>query len=301
MCLLENCTILIPTRNRPGVLARSIQKMIDIGMRDEKFIILDDESQDPDAVQKSVSVLPNAKVYYNKPRTGQAMGRNKLAELADTPFLLFLDDDMYPVELGNLPEILHKDNLPNDVGALVLQTVREHDGYREMPANLPSGTEVYSFLGGGVLFRKEAFTVVGGFRNFFCYGFEEPDCALRLWRKGWKLLAECSTVVEHYHRHGQERNMREYFFLYSRNRIILHALNYPGFYGLPLGILKSIKQFFRYSYKTSTLRGILAGIIVSFQHRGEATKLSIGQYREYKKKQQEQNRYFNDLRQEDSH
>lgn len=95
--------------------------------------------------------------------------------------------------------------------------------------------------------------------------------------------------------------MREYFFLYSRNRIILHALNYPGFYGLPLGILKSIKQFFRYSYKTSTLRGILTGIIVSFQHRGEATKLSIGQYREYKKKQQEQNRYFNDLRQEDSH
>jgi GT2 family glycosyltransferase len=258
-------------------LRRTVGELIRIGLADVPVLVLDDASDDPAATEAALAGLNQCKMMRNKERTGQAEGRNRLIRAAETPYCICLDDDTFFTDLGRLAEIVSQPVAEDKVGGYVFHTVREYDGFREFPENMPA-MPVPKFIGCAVMFQRDAYLSVGGYRGFFRYGCEEPDLAVRLWRVGYRMMFEPSVKILHFHTQAA-RDHNEYHFLYARNAILSHFLNYPGIYGLPLGVARSVKRalVFRH-YWRSVVPGIFAGIRDSLLHRKERTVLSYRQY-----------------------
>ncbi len=292
--LLHNCTIIIPTRNRPDDLKRTVGKLIDIGLADTQILVLDDASEDPRSTKNALTGLNNAQMLENKNRTGQAEGRNRLLRHSTTKYCICLDDDTYFLQLGKLPALLMEDKFDESLGGLVFHTIRSYDGFREFPPNMPK-VKVPLFIGCSIMFNKENVLRVGGYRSFLMYGCEEPELATRLWRASYPLEFEPSVVIEHCHT-SEARDHGEYHFLYCRNTILLHTLNYPGVYGLPGGTLRAIKRLFTMKgHKYSKFKGILCGIKDSIHFWDQRTLLTKGQYQARKQFINDTNKMLVDL------
>ena len=73
----EKLAILIPTGNRPGILATTLVELRKIGMGEVALWVYDDASDDGEAIRKVVQkTWPGGQVVRGENRVGQAEGRN---------------------------------------------------------------------------------------------------------------------------------------------------------------------------------------------------------------------------------
>jgi GT2 family glycosyltransferase len=270
--------ILIPTRNRPGILRRTLDELRSQGFGNHPLWIYDDASADAHAIAESVAVWPGARLLRSEKRTGQAQGRNRLMREAKAEYALFLDDDSWPedrISLLHSWEVMMRDRL----AVATFQYRSLADGKLSVSAHRPRGAAC-AFLGGASLFHVPSVLSVGGYREIFIYGYEEPELALRLWLAGMRMEYLPGIVVAHNHFETPDeyRDYREYDFLYARNGILMSSLNMPLWFGLPHGLFRSIRRSF---YERRSLwpkvRGTWAGISLSFSLWGERNPASIQQ------------------------
>lgn len=278
---LEELSILIPTRNREVDLRQSLQKMRDAGFGDLHFLVYDDASRDPEGTVRASREISHCKVLFGGECNGQAFGRNRLAEACQTKYFIFMDDDTWFRDPGELEEIIARDLYFPGLGqaaAVCSQVIRTYDGLLLFPSHLPRQA-ILSFIGMGVLFTKEAFLRVGGFRDFFRYRHEEGEMSLRMWASGLRIVYEPSMLVEHFHT-PSARNSSEYDMLSARNLILMHTLNLPSLHGMPEGVLRAIKLLIRRGVdRSAALRGIAAGITDAYRFRDQKTIMSRQSYR----------------------
>ncbi len=88
--------------------------------------------------------------------------------------------------------------------------------------------EVFGFCGAAVLLRRDALEDVGTFdETFFAY-YEDTDLSWRMRLRGWKILYDPRSVVEH----GHSKTNREWsdFFLFhvDRNRLLMVLKDAPA-------------------------------------------------------------------------
>jgi GT2 family glycosyltransferase len=118
---------------------------------------------------------------------------------------------------------------------------------------------------------------VGGYRECFVYGYEEPELAMRLWLAGRRVEYLPGIVVAHnqFHSAEENRDYREYDYLYARNGILMSSMNMPWWFGLPHGLLRSVRRsaYQRRNYWVK-LSGTLSGIYLSFTMRKERNPCS---------------------------
>jgi GT2 family glycosyltransferase len=152
--------------------------------------------------------------------------------------------------------------------------------------SVPSGvgrTAVSSFLGGASLFHLPSVLAVGGYRECFVYGYEEPELAFRLWLAGMK-IEYLPIMISHnqFHSPQEQRDYREYDFLYARNGILMSSLNMPLWFGLPHGLLRSLRRslYLRRNFWVKA-RGTCAGIWMTFNLWSERNPCSFAQAREW--------------------
>ena len=277
-------TILIPTRNRAEVLHNSLRMMYDGGFSDNHFIVYDDASDNPNHTTKACSPFPTARVIKGATSVGQAEGRNVLLRACQTPFAMLMDDDTWFTQCATLPSILERDLHYEGIGrasAVCSQVVRTTDQVTVFPpVNKPK--RIVSPLGMGCLVRTADILAVGGFRSFFRYRHEEPELGLRLWKEERPIVYDPSLVIAHSHT-PVARSSAEYDRLSAQNLILMHALNLPGLAGLPLGIAKALKLLGRKSiHRRDVIRGLYAGVILTWRHRAEATIMGREKYLQYK-------------------
>ena len=75
----KNPSILIPTRNRPAILRRTLDELIGRGFGAHPLLVYDDASDDPKEVAEVGTLWPgDSRVIRSDARTGQAKGRNIL-------------------------------------------------------------------------------------------------------------------------------------------------------------------------------------------------------------------------------
>jgi GT2 family glycosyltransferase len=261
----ENLAILIPTRNRPGILATTLKELQNAGLGEVPLWIYDDCSADAVAIPKAVEGWPGVRVITGKQRVGQAEGRNVLMRACGKEFGLFLDDDSFPRSVAGLQKhLVHQPELRRAV--VTFQYMDVPTQRYSTPVELPEGP-ARSFQGGGSLFHIPTILGLGGFRSFFIYGYEEPELSCRLQMNGFHIWYEPSMVVLHNHFEtpAEFRNYAEYHYLYARNSILMSSLNMPLWLGLPHGLVRSVRRsFFQRKCFRSKIRGTADGIWQSF-------------------------------------
>jgi GT2 family glycosyltransferase len=183
-------TFVIPTRNRPRALARTLDML---GMQppahvgpDAEVIVVDNASSPP--VDVPVRLANGLPVTVLRPGANLgASARTLAATVARTPWLVMLDDDSAPT-LAPFASVLPA--LPPDVaavgGEIVLPSGRREAG------GLP---EVV--VGCGCAVRRDAFLAVGGYDPAYEYYVEEYDLCAKLIAAGSRVVHTRHLAFEH--------------------------------------------------------------------------------------------------------
>jgi GT2 family glycosyltransferase len=280
--LSEKLAILIPTRNRPEILATTLRELQEAGFGGVPLWVYDDCSINAAAIRDVVGHWPTGKVIRGNVRTGQAQGRNVLMEACDKEFGLFIDDDSVPASALAVADILAKP-FPEKRVIVTSQYLDVPTQRYSTRSEIGEGV-ARTFQGGGSLFNIPKVLRLGGFRKFFVYGYEEPELAMRIRMKGFEIWYDPTFLVRHNHFEtpNEQRDYREYDYLYARNGVLMSSLNMPLWMGLPHGLARSIRRsFYLKRNGWAKLRGTTEGIWLTFARWKERTPSTAAATREY--------------------
>jgi glycosyltransferase involved in cell wall biosynthesis len=171
-------SVIIPLYNKQNTINRAINSVLRQTLESFELIIINDGSTDEGAVY--VERLQNQRIRLVKQENrGVSAARNKGAELAEAPYLAFLDadDEWYPNHLADLRRLIH--SFPS-AGAFATGYFIKEPGRRSVPARfkyVPEGSNgglIDSYnrciafghnpvWSSAVCIRRSTFESVGGF------------------------------------------------------------------------------------------------------------------------------------------
>lgn len=193
----------LPTHNRPGVLARTLDALASLPAHEAEVIVVDNASCPP---PKAPVVLDNG-LHVTLVMRGSnegAAARNAGVRAADPScaWVVMLDDDSAPLDLGFV-DVLRAQ--PDDVAAVsaeilllggpALRAGATSD--RPFALRRESGGLPEVFIGCGVALRRDAFIDAGGYDPSFHFYAEEYDLAARLIRADRRVVMDRRFRVLH--------------------------------------------------------------------------------------------------------
>ena len=187
-------SVVIPTLGRP-CLADALASLADaMGPLPRQIVLVDDRAEPlplrPALPLEALGPLrPRARVVHGGGR-GPAAARNLGWRAVDTPWVVFLDDDVRVST--DWPEQLTRDLAASSPDTAGVQGVLQVP----LPVNRPptdwerttAGLERARWITADMAYRTEALKAVGGFDERFRRAFrEDADLALRLLDSGWRI------------------------------------------------------------------------------------------------------------------
>jgi len=187
----------LPTRDRPETLARTIAGLARLPRHDAQVVVVDNASRTPPRLPIELDNGLPVTLLMRDVNEGAA-ARNAGARAADASceWIVMLDDDSHPVHAGLLDALR---DAASDVGAvqaeILLPDVKEHEGIKASRHEAGGLPEV--FIGCGVAIRREAFIAAGGYDAAFNYYAEEYDLAAKLMLAGMRICFDRRFEVLH--------------------------------------------------------------------------------------------------------
>ncbi|MFF5232981.1 glycosyltransferase family 2 protein [Dactylosporangium sp. NPDC000521] len=232
---MPDVTVVIATRNRSGLLGRTLERLAALPDRPAGVVVVDNASVDGTPAMVAdrfpgVTVLPLR-------RNEGAVARNHGVRAARTPYVAFADDDSWwaPGALARCAALFDACPRLALIAARTLVGPQEHvdpmaDVLAAAPLGVPEdlpGPAVLGFLACSAVVRRDAFLACGGFDPVVFFIGEEQRMAWDLYSAGWG-LAYCADVVAHHHPAPstvRQRHHKE--MLAARNRALTAWMRRP--------------------------------------------------------------------------
>jgi GT2 family glycosyltransferase len=294
--LANRCAILIPTYARSAILRYSLDRMRGSWMAELPLIVYDDGSPDPMAIREVVASWPKGRVIRGEKSLGQSAGRNILMRACEQEYALVLDDDQYFLDFGNIKETISSGMDKTDKSAVItFARINKSTGRRDIPERVPA-CKLPVFQGGTALFHIPSILSVGGFRDFLGFGYEEPDLSMRLFWAGFTIWYEPSIVMEHnqFYSADEFRDTAKYDYYYARNAVLISSMNMPLWYGLLIGLVRSVRRMmvFNRNY-LSKIRGLTDGILDTFRYWSEREPVTFSKCQNWNRFRKKCEQYLN--------
>ena len=219
-------SVVLCTRDRPQQLERALRSIVSARPTPAEVVVVDNAPTD-DATRAVVAAFPDVR-YVLEPRPGLSAARNAGVSAARGQVIAFTDDDVvvHPAWVGRLQQAFDDQPAVLAVTGLVLPAALETDGqllfelhvggfghdYRRLVFDPPwfagmryLGAPVWRVgAGANMAFRREAFSLVGGFDERLGAGAagcsEDSELWYRLLAAGHSCVYEPAAVVHHHHR-----------------------------------------------------------------------------------------------------
>jgi GT2 family glycosyltransferase len=184
----------LPTRNRPEALRRTLDLLGTLPRHDAEVIVVDNASDArPDVPGSLANGLPASRIPLKRNAGAAARNAGVMASDPSCQWIVMLDDDSAPAGLGHLDAIMAAGVRTAAIGAeIVLGDDAGRPGTQREAGGLP---EV--FTGCGVTIRRESFLDAGGYDASFGYYAEEYDLAARLLLAGMSVRLDRRFRVVH--------------------------------------------------------------------------------------------------------
>jgi GT2 family glycosyltransferase len=241
-------TVGICTRDRAAALGRCLASLRHLEGPVALVVVVDDGSSPPverGAVRDALAEeIPFELVRHPVP-AGVAAGRNRVAELAPSPWLLFLDDDA--LALPNGADRLAVAVLERDASvAAVAFAQADGDGVPYPPGAQPAPATtpslVRSFIGFAHLVRRDALLRAGGYRELLEINGEERELSLRLLDAGHRIVYLPAARFGHLAVEEGRAGPGRLLFLLVRNDVLISWLDHP----LPVALAGTPARLLRY-------------------------------------------------------
>ena len=207
-------SIVIPSYNRPDLLARCLGSVVRHAPNNTEVIVVDDGS--PGAtVSETASRFAGVHTVRHAKNQGFCVAANRGLRLARGDVVELLNDDAFVTEGWAEPALrAFDDPTVGAVAPLVLMADRDvidsaGDEYDEGGFARKRGhgcrpgvehlrrREVFGASGSSAFYRRSAFERVGHFPEEFGSYFEDVDLAWRLNKAGYRTIYEPESVVRH--------------------------------------------------------------------------------------------------------
>lgn len=221
-------SLLITTRNRRAELLRTLAVLAPSLPSPHEIIVFVDGSGDCTASEVARE-FPAVTLIEQNPGIGLIAARNRLLNAAKGAFAISLDDDAEIVTPGFVPMILDYFAEHPRCGVLALPVFWGRKLPAEADAAGEPGGRVRSFLGGGHVWRMEAWRSIPPYPEWFEMYGEEDFAALQLLRKSWEVHYFPRCLVHHRVDAGVGRrpDWRLRYRLQLRSGLFLMVLFYP--------------------------------------------------------------------------
>jgi glycosyltransferase involved in cell wall biosynthesis len=181
-------SVVMPVHNVLPYLDKSIASILNQKLRDFEFVILDDASTDGSTARLRDWAQQDSRIrlYESRSQLGPSASSNFIVRKARAPILARMDADdvSHPERLIRQWEIIRSRPEVALLGTLYEgingrgQQVRPSDRWR-----VARSTAFLPFVHGSIMFRREYFEEVGGYREE-CAGWEDYDLLLRMRERG---------------------------------------------------------------------------------------------------------------------
>jgi 1,2-diacylglycerol 3-beta-glucosyltransferase len=202
-------TVMIPAHNEEGVIAKTVEKVLDMTYEKFEVIVIDDRSSD-----NTASVIKDLEEKYDKVTAlirdksafpGKSAVLNDALKIAKGEAVLVFDADAR-MEKSFLSELVPELE-PSDVGAVQARKVisnkdynlltRCQDNEMALDTHFQVGRDAVKgaveLRGNGELIKVEAINDIGGWNNYTIT--DDLDMSTRLHIKGWDIRFCPDTVV----------------------------------------------------------------------------------------------------------
>lgn len=179
-------SVVMPVHNALPHLDQAVESILGQTFADFEFIILDDASTDgsTERLRHWASVDPRIRLLEADRNLGPVRSSNMVAEAARTPFVARMDGDdiSYPQRLAEELQLLRHDPAVGLVASLcdIIDTrgrkIRDAELWR-----LSRRSVFVPFPHGAIMYRREVFDRVGGYRQE-CEYWEDQDLVMRIGR-----------------------------------------------------------------------------------------------------------------------
>jgi GT2 family glycosyltransferase len=202
------------------------------------------------------AAFPGVEILESQETIGPGGGRNKLIAAARNELVASFDDDSYPAD-GDFFE--RSAALFERFPAAALIGCAIFEKGQPIAEDFPLIAETGSFVGAGVVYRRNAFLEAGGYVPLpIAYAMEEEDLSLRLLERGRTLL--WSPWLRVFHNtdlaHHRERRVTA---AQIANVALLAFLRYPKRHW-PYGVSQVLKRAV-WSVRNGRAKGVADGII----------------------------------------
>jgi GT2 family glycosyltransferase len=226
-------TVGIATKNRPDELLRALRSLRSLDGLLAEAIVVDDASDAPAEAPARAALAadlpPPVRFVRNPESVRTAACRNRIAREAHTPWLLLLDDDAFVVSREAVEAGLRLLEADPEVAVVAFAQGDESGApfplaAQPAPVDYPCYVPVY--IGFAHLVRRDAFLLVGGYRERIGTNGEEKELCLRLLDAGLRVVYLPGAVVGHLAA-AAERDMRRYLHQTVRNNALGALYNEP--------------------------------------------------------------------------
>jgi len=237
-CYMESslpiCSVVIPVYNNLRFTKSCVKTLFQLTpLHLFHTIIINNASSDGtkeflDELQKTYS---NVSIIHNIENLGFSKACNQGAKIANTKYLVFLNNDTLPLngwleELLSTAEedekigvvgskLLYPDNTIQHAGVVISQypsPVSLAHIFKGLPsdftpANIKKDYQIVT--GACMLVRRQIFQDLGGFDESFINGFEDVDFCLRVREAGYRVVYNPKSVLYHYESKTEGRFLHE--------------------------------------------------------------------------------------------
>lgn len=273
---------IIPTKNRKDSLRTVIRSVMAQTISCE-IICVDDGSTDgtPEMLHRE---FPSVQVLTNRESRGPTAARNAGAIAASGQYLLTVDDDCVLTSPSSVETAIGLfDSV--DVAGVTLPFVNVRIDTRiRTAAPEPNGSFVTTdYYAGMVLFRRDLFLAVNGYREEYFMHHEEPDLAIRLLEKRYFVRNGFDRLIDHYE--SPVRDSAKLWELGARNAILFAFYNVPLTL-LPLHLASTVLQTFLYALMRGgavpVLKGFCEAVPILSKTMRVRTPVSLRTYRAFR-------------------
>jgi len=281
--LKDFITVIISTKDRWSSLEKALLSLQKQTLQC-KIIVMDDHSEDGTSEQIK-NKFPEIDLYYFEDSKGYIIRRNEAIKLAQTIYVLSIDDDCILENKSILYEIAIFCSRTN-CAALAWPHVDVNTSPTvQNQAPTEALWQVCTFKGCSFVVHRNQFLETGGFRSILVHQGEEEDFCIRLLNKGLPVILGRGHAIYHYE--SPKRNFDRMDFYGSRNLLLFAFFNVPALL-LPVQLLVSSFKCILYGFKIKRpfqkTRGVLYGIIDGIKLiRQERRAVSVKTFIKYRK------------------
>ena len=242
---------LLITHNRKQDLKDAIVSILNQSYTPIEIVIVDNNSTDgtPEMIRENFKgqSIRYIRLSENK---GVCGGRNVAIEAAKGEILITIDDDAIIDDPNATVKVVNRLSRDPTIGVLAFKVLNyfthelDKDFFptRDKKRAPNEEFEIATFIGVGHAIPRYVYEQVGLYRDYFPYGHEEFDLALRILDTGYKILFFPEVVV--YHKAGSRRQrLVGKWSILLENRVKVAIRNLPWKYVVTTTLIWSIRTF----------------------------------------------------------